>query len=325
MDFNDVFRSFFGSFSPRGSRFMDDDDEFDGADFFSTPSDFHGHQDDDDGDDDMTFGGGHGGSFPPHGGDFFFRFEEDTRNIFGHFEEMFKNFGHNEFLPSVFSEAGKEPPTPSLPSPSSKHRSPRDLMLKHPDSDEPSTAPSTTLPDQAGKDRLQGNPSAESPSWFSLWTSKPEWQWTLPSLPSSTHREDQDIDEQVKGRKLDEILTQRDPSSSSSSSSSSPSAIFSQTPTFRSYSKSISIQTVRKPDGTVEQRRTETDGDGNVTTTVTSTNPNEGRNSHTSPGWRTPPCQRSPTTDPFRNRVEDTPLAQDKTDSIFKKLFGSWS
>ena len=74
--------------------------EFDGADFFSTPSDFHGHQDDDDGDDDMTFGGGHGGSFPPHGGDFFFRFEEDTRNIFGHFEEMFKNFGHNEFLPS---------------------------------------------------------------------------------------------------------------------------------------------------------------------------------------------------------------------------------
>ena len=70
---------------------------------------------------------------------------------------------------------------------------------------------------------------------------------------------------------------------------------------------------------TVEQRRTETDSDGNVTTTVTTTNPDRLNLP------RLIPDKRRPQEDRWGRLDDDKAVVGDeKTASIFEKLFGSW-
>ncbi|XP_038072436.1 HCLS1-associated protein X-1-like isoform X2 [Patiria miniata] len=281
----------------------------DDHDVFNTPGGFgffgnhFGQGEQEDMEDDSTFDPGQRGGFhPPSSGDFFFKFEEESQDMFRHFEEMFKNFGLSTFPPSAFSRIDEEA-SPALPS--SRHRTPRDEMLKHPDSGHPSALTAIK------PDHLEGeedNPEDGAQSWHSLWNNKPKWHWPVPTLPSTPScKKDRDLDDEVKGRKLDEILKEANPPDHPA-----------QSPSSRSYFRSISIQTIRKQDGTVEQRRTETDADGNVTTTVKSSNPEESDLPSLTPDRRRPRWDKNRITD------DGAIIGQDKTASIFDKLFGSW-
>ncbi|XP_022108196.1 HCLS1-associated protein X-1-like isoform X2 [Acanthaster planci] len=257
--------------------------------------------------DNATFGPGRGGRF---GDDLFFRFEEETQDMFRHFEEMFRNFGLSDFPPSVFSRTDQDP---SLPISSPRYQTPRDEMLKHPDSSQPS-APMPRLSD---KDRLQRDENKAKdggPSWHSLWTTKPKWHWHMPTQPPATPpKEDRDLDDEVRGRKLDEILKAASPPSSRNDNPAQPGH------TSRPHFRSISVHTVRKPDGTIEQRRTETDADGNITTTVTTTNPDRPELPSLIPD------QRRSQMDRWSGPEDDKAiLGGEITTSIFEKLFGSW-
>ncbi|XP_072038083.1 HCLS1-associated protein X-1-like [Amphiura filiformis] len=292
MDLNDIFRSFFGfrRTPPNGN-----DEEFprggnEPFGFFGPGFDHHGNDDDDENDNDDGMTGRRGGfGRGSHQSDPFADLERETQQMFRHFEEMFKNFGLSDFH--------SEPPSIET-TPNRRRISPRDEMLKQPDELKESTTRREDHQPESKQDK-------ESPVKFGDAFRSP-WQWNIPSLPSAS-QEDKDLDEQVKDGNLDELLKpkQQQPHP----------GFFS-----KGFSKSISIQTIRKPDGTIEQRRTEKDSDGNVTTTVTTSQDDN----------QTPvlinPTQPRPNQPPSlwsRHHPPDDGGSQEQ--SLFDKFFGSWS
>lgn len=258
MDLNDIIRSFLGFRGPPGMEDEFPEAEGRGGNFgFFGPPGFkqpgrHDDDDDDierdDNDDDSPFlgiGGGRGGILGGNGGnmeDYFFNFHKESEAMLRQMEDMFRNFGSFE---DFHSESTGKPSVEEIPN--RKPLSPRDEMLKSPD-DEPTHRDRISSGSNLPTDR-------DEPPKFGDVFRTPSWHWSIPGLPSPADKQDKDLDGQVENGELDDILK--------------PSREPQQTPSMRSFSKSVSIQTVRKPDGSVETRRTEKDSDGNVKTTVT--------------------------------------------------------
>ncbi|XP_071483181.1 HCLS1-associated protein X-1-like [Diadema antillarum] len=233
---------------------------------------------------------GRNGPFP---GGFHFAFDREMEEMFKHFDEMFRTFGLADF-PSHFNEGiAQHPPNQQGPS------SLRDQMLREPDGEprEDATSSSQSPAPQRAADRVPRL------SWFDE-LKKGNLSKIVPldadvETTSSAAKKDSDLDSAVKRRDVERPTrgeqTQRD------------------VPQFRSYSRSVSIQTIRRADGTTETRRTEIDDKGNETTTVTTT-----------PGEMPHPDIPSS----FHRLRLGGPLghmeSEEHADSMFEKFFGSW-
>ncbi|XP_054756395.2 uncharacterized protein LOC129262317 [Lytechinus pictus] len=334
--FDDIFSSFFGSgFHPGGDRedpYTEDGDQTPFRGFFSSPWSFHNGPSHDMDDDDEGQSGGQG-PFPGGGG--FFSFNNEMNDMFRLFDDMFKSFGITDFPPLDV------PRVPPLASVQPEMKSPRDHMLKEPDSTD-SPEPGSVKPNTATKEPL---------SWFDE-LRKGKTIFSVPPddkiSPSTSEKKDSDLDDVIKQGEMERIFGGR--------SSRNPSNDQRQS----SYSRSISIQTIRKPDGTFETRRTERDGQGNVTTTVTSGSddaPPSGRiDPRNAEPWGMHPCRpsifwpftkRNPGNDRFESkgsrigggpdpwrpgtpwqgsRRYPGPVRQETEmdNSVYKKFFGSW-
>ncbi|XP_075464093.1 HCLS1-associated protein X-1 isoform X2 [Ascaphus truei] len=223
MSLFDLFRRFFEPAGRRdpffGGMTQDDDDD----------------EDDDDYDEDENVGNpfdrvpahNFGFSFGPGATRFHdaFGFQE----LFRDFNELFADFG--AITVRVPELPGIEPPSPVPEGATS--RSPRDSMLKYPDS---------YLPREHSQDRprLPG-----TTPW-----GKFHWEDHAGSISQSNVRQDKDLDAEVSSRGLDTILRPSEPKPSS-------------------YFQSVSVSRVTRPDGTVEERRSVRDSQGHTTSTVT--------------------------------------------------------
>ncbi|XP_070543687.1 HCLS1-associated protein X-1-like [Ptychodera flava] len=276
MNFHDFFGNIFGF--PRHRRPpRDDDDEDEHGGIFG----FHGFHDDG-ADEDQEHGDSHGDFF----GDPFQGLARETEDMFRHFErhfnEMFKNFGLAEFPPISESEIG------------GKVRSLRDEMLKKPNAEKFSDAERKPLPFDDSKPFFK------------------EWHWNLPyRLPRSTQpptrdeKRDRDLDGEISAGNLDAILP---------GGNQSPDRIVPDQPQSRSFFRSVSVTKVRKPDGSIEERRTVRDDKGNVETTVTTIDADGIRQSPSG-------APEIPINAPRRPVVQE-PILPDGSKSIFEKLFG---
>ncbi|XP_072166996.1 HCLS1-associated protein X-1-like isoform X2 [Diadema setosum] len=298
MNFSDAFRSFFGI--PEHTD--EDEDErgtFQGPHFFTFPpggfGGFSGPKfpNGDNEDDGMDFPEeGPPGRNRPFPGGFHFAFDREMEEMFKHFDEMFRNFGLADF-PSHFNGIAQHPPT--QPGPSSL----RDQMLKEPDRElrEDATSSSQSPAPQRAADRVPRL------SWFDE-LKKGNLSKIVPLDPdvetsSTAAKKDSDLDSAVKQRDVERAARGEQTQGN--------------VPQFRSYSRSVSIQTIRRADGTTETRRTEIDDKGNETTTVTTT---QGEMPH--PGI--------PSSFP-RLRLGRPPghlESEEHADSMFEKFFGSW-
>ncbi|XP_781806.1 uncharacterized protein LOC576398 [Strongylocentrotus purpuratus] len=340
--FDDIFDSFFGRSGfrrgvNRDNTFDEEGDQTPFHGFFpSSPgSRFYSEQPHDMDDDDNYEGPpGRQGPFP--GGGAIFSFNNEMNDFFKLFDDMFKSFGIADFPPLDVPRIS--PSSPAQP----EAKAPRDEMLKEPDSTN-SPEPGTATPKTVLKEPL---------SWFeelrkgkSILSVPPDENVSL----SPSEKKDSDLDDVVRQGEMERMFGGGSPRQPSSDQRQS------------SYSRSISIQTIRRPDGTSETRRTERDGQGNVTTTVTT-----GPDDKPSPGsteprrmepwgmhpWRPgqhwPFTRRCPGHDRLegeRDRTDDVPHVwrpgmswpgsrrypgpgrqegDENDDSMYKKFFGSW-
>ncbi|CAH1796624.1 unnamed protein product [Owenia fusiformis] len=231
MSMDDFFRGFFGFHNPPGS-FGHRRPQYDQDD---------SNQDDpcDNDDDDVTFR---------------FHFSE-TEDLFRHFEDMFKNMGLADFPPPPMLPGSVIPGPDGKPG---RSQNPRDNMLKEPDAftDDPnpdrSKRPKVFEPILPYKDTEPSN----KPFFFRDVFKIPKWGGVHPR-----DKQDKDLDGEISSEDFDKIVAE---------SKSNPKKIVPVQPEQpRSYFKSVSISTVRGPDGKLEQRRTVRDGAGNEETTVT--------------------------------------------------------
>ncbi|XP_019382267.1 PREDICTED: HCLS1-associated protein X-1 isoform X2 [Gavialis gangeticus] len=183
-------------------------------------------------------------------------------HLFREFNELFHDMG----LPSV------EPPPPAA---GEKHRqSLRDSMLKYPDGPCPWTP--VEDPDSGG---CLGDGAGPAAPGRRPWQPFAGLKDTHPLLPAL--KEDRDLDSQVSSAGLETILRPSEPKS-------------------HSCFQSVSITTVTRPDGTVEERRMVQDSQGHRETvtqwrrdqTVTTMEPGQGRDEATGmdnwqPAWFT--------------------------------------
>ncbi|MBN3321295.1 HAX1 protein, partial [Atractosteus spatula] len=214
--------------------------------------------DDDEGEDEEALRFGF--SFGPGG----MRFEEPAafRELFREVEELLAGVGRWDGLPSSTPFAF---PSIEAPGRQERGRSPRDFMLRHPDS--------TPSSDQGDREPPSGPFSKPSLTLFSLPPplfsfslprslalslfsfSLPPSPTLLPLLPGSPPLP-ADLDSQVSSEGLEKILTPAQPRAKS-----------------KSFFKSVTVTKVVSPDGTVEERRTVRDSQGNEETTVTRSGP----------------------------------------------------
>lgn len=313
MNFDDIFRSFIGKYSPSSCRYSRDDaagddnseDPFQGFTFFSHPPGpfHHGWFDgsDDDGDDDVRGSEGppgRQGPFPEGG--LLFSFDSEVNEMFKHFNEMFKNFGLADFPPLDV------PRIDQIPSQQPESRAPRDQMLKAPDSED-KRDPATPLP---------STPAREPLSWFDELRRGKTSLFVPPDTeqkPAPARKKDSDLDDLVRRREMDKIFRGRSPWQRGPDDP--------QQPQFRSFSRSTSIQTIRKPDGTIETKRTERDGNGTETTTVTISKDDAPLPAPRGAGPLGPRHGL-----PWGCRHKETPLFREREqdDRMYQKFFGSW-
>ncbi|XP_062897812.1 HCLS1-associated protein X-1 [Mobula hypostoma] len=198
--------------------------------------------DDEDDDDDFRrrgdpFGFGPGGQ----------PFGEGFSGLFREMDELFKGIGSWDVPVGQFEfpDFDAHPVPGQGGEDGEKRRAPRDWMLKQPDSDPP------------GLGGEQGDPPLHKPGdvpavpYRSPWNPSRNFQdiWDM-LRKSDTRKEDQDLDSKVNSEGLDSALKPAEPRR-------------------KSYFKSISVSKIVRPDGTMEERRTERDGEGNEETTVT--------------------------------------------------------
>ncbi|XP_072917211.1 HCLS1-associated protein X-1 [Hemitrygon akajei] len=126
-----------------------------------------------------------------------------------------------------------------------KRRAPRDWMLKQPDSDLPGLGGEQSDPPRSKPGDMPAVP------YRSPWNPSRNFEdiWDM-LRKGDTRKEDQDLDSKVNSEGLDSALKPAEPRS-------------------KSYFKSISVSKIVRPDGTIEERRTERDGEGNEETRVT--------------------------------------------------------
>ncbi|XP_033109379.1 HCLS1-associated protein X-1-like [Anneissia japonica] len=230
-------------------------------------------------------------------GDIHDQFFRETQEMFSHFQEMFSNFGIAEFPQIGFPEVENDRSF-------QKAKSPREDMLK-------SDGDSQSIRRQ--KENARSSENEKKLDWFSAPNHRPFLGdiFKIPEFDFNPHsnqtkREDSDLDSHIDSSNIDLILPkERDEIRSS--------------PSRKSVFRSVSIRTIRLPDGTVETQRTEKDSDGNVKTTITKTDQD---------GQPAIITKNDEDIRPFIRREdknkEITPLKDNHKESIFKKLFGSW-
>ncbi|XP_015224182.2 HCLS1-associated protein X-1 isoform X1 [Lepisosteus oculatus] len=226
MSLFDLFRGFFGF--PRGSYPGDRRRD----PFFEGMTRDDDDDDDDEGEDEEALRFGF--SFGPGG----MHFEEPAafRELFREVEELLAGVGRWDGLPSSTPFA-----IPSIEAPGRQERgrSPRDFMLRHPDS--------TPSSDQGDREPPSGPFSKFDDVWRGgLWRAE----------EGEPLKQDGDLDSQVSSEGLEKILTPAQPRAKS-----------------KSFFKSVTVTKVVSPDGTVEERRTVRDSQGNEETTVTRSGP----------------------------------------------------
>ncbi|XP_002732725.1 HCLS1-associated protein X-1-like [Saccoglossus kowalevskii] len=236
---------------------------------------FYGDSDEDHDDNDQSI------FFGDSNPDFFSETDDIFRHFEKHFHDMFKNFGFAEFPPMNLPSIGG----PERPKDDSG--SLRDKMLK------------------PGAERKEYNRKSFEDRQSPLYK---EWKWDWPyrlprSHPHTDEKRDRDLDSEVSSGNLNDLLP----------NVKEDKVIEPRIPERRSYFRSVSVRTVRKPDGTVEERRTVKDEHGNVETTVTKT---EGGAS----GFHVIKPEKP---NVYGRDIIREPLIPDGTKSIFEKLFGS--
>lgn len=162
----------------------------------------------------------------PHrnGPDDFFRTPSlftEPRDLFHHFEEIFRNLGMIEF-PAI---EGIPEGTIEGDTDANRNQSPRDNMLREPE--EPS--------------HRQGSPFSFGRFWGS-----PYSQMEQPSIKLDT-----DLDEKVAKSGLDSILKRDE--------QQRPMSVF----------RSVQVTKVKRPDGTIEEKKVVRDGEGHEETVIT--------------------------------------------------------
>ncbi|XP_077988909.1 HCLS1-associated protein X-1-like [Glandiceps talaboti] len=292
MNFHDFFGNIFGfpryRNPPRRGDDDDDDDEEGEQDFGAFG--FHGNLNDDDEDEyDERHGIFSGDPFGGSHQDFFRESEQMFKHFEHHFTEMFKNFGLAEFPPMNI---------PSIEGPKTEKKSGslRDEMLKKPTQDNHAESETRTKP-------FDG----QSPL-FKEWQFN--WPYRLPrSTQPSNEKKDKDLDDAISSGNIDVILPGRHDDHEN---------VRPSTPQRKSFFRSMSVTTVRKPDGSVEERRTVKDEHGNVETTVTTTD----RDGIQQPSISSPESQDLPVLITPRHDAVREPTIPDGSKSIFDKLFG---
>jgi len=218
---DNIFRSFFGFPNRQTGQ---PDDNFDHFIPPLTPDNGEGNPDQDGSNKLFLF---------THPGDIFQQFDEMIAN----FDHVFRHFGAFELPPTELDPGDSNPAVPAFPVvPPQYGLTPRDKMLKHPD---------TVEPRQPVED------------------SQPRWFGRLWSRPSRHHepavKEDTDLDESVRNGGFENILGE--------------SEIVPHSPQRSSVLQwqSVSVRTHRTADGKLEETRTMVDGEGNKQTVVTRT------------------------------------------------------
>ncbi|XP_078393224.1 HCLS1-associated protein X-1 [Cetorhinus maximus] len=236
-----LFRGFFG-FPDRGrgdpffhGMTLDDEDEDEDDEFFN-------HRQGDS----FSFG------FGPDGR----HFDDGFTGLFREMDELFKGIGSWETPIKQFEFPGIEPYPYAGGSADGSRRSPRDWMLKRPDSDHPER--------RGEEDRVPGlgagprdRPTPDGPSGGPLTPYRRPWNpssffedvWKTWRHEDSV-KEDKDLDSTVNSEGLEKILKPSEPET-------------------KSFFKSVSVSKVVLPDGSVEERRVTRDGEGNEETRVT--------------------------------------------------------
>ncbi|XP_051901913.1 HCLS1-associated protein X-1 [Pristis pectinata] len=191
--------------------------------------DFDGHRAD-------PFGFGFGPSGQPFG--------EGFSGLFREMDELFKGIGSWDVPMGQFEFPDIDThPLPGGSEEGVRRRAPRDWMLKQPDSEPPGFSG-----EAGGEPRPGDRPTAPyRPPWNPSRNFEDLWD----SLrKGEARKQDQDLDSKVTSEGLESALKPAEPQS-------------------KSYFKSISISKIVRPDGTVEERRTERDGEGNEETKIT--------------------------------------------------------
>lgn len=232
-------------------------------------------------------------------------------HVFADFDRMFANFGNIfESFPSAEVESSKDF--------DSQPESLRDQLLKQPDSEQ-------RQPWRGGRQDIEQRDEGFSNFFGRVWSQKPYWNKAI------QEKIDTDLDETVKLNGLDRVLDQ-------------PHEFQRPPQGHNSRFSRVSVNVRRNADGKIEQKRTTMDSDGNETTIITrsvggktfeqtttkqrngeveikedwsNVDPEEQTNFKQRWNLFSAPRLEAPPSSGFGNDKLD-----DKTESIFEKLFG---
>ncbi|XP_075763487.1 HCLS1-associated protein X-1 [Pelodiscus sinensis] len=186
-----------------------------------------------------SFGAGPGEDFGFSFGGMRFHDNFGFDELFRDFNELFNEMGAWT-LPHQPFELPAPEPAPGHPREEQTRQALRDAMLKYPDSRRPRSSP------EEGGD-LEADAGLAAPG-TRPWRPFAGLGEMRPAPPST--REDKDLDSRVSSEGLETVLRAGEPKAPS-------------------YFQSVSVTTVTRPDGSVEERRTVQDSQGHRETTVT--------------------------------------------------------